>query len=198
ETVGLGGGRGPRTRRARQGPSQRHDVEALVLRLPPDPRRGWQRAGATPRADQAGLGALAHTAPARSASAAGRPSRSRSSTRLAPRRLPRPRGRGRGDGRSQLPAVVGPGIKRLPGAVDYRPRMHRTNRHLLVWGLLLAAACGTAPLPATLVAGEMVVAEHDRLPTGVRLDPVGEQHDLRAAMPLTMLLAPGGRSVVIS
>src|SRR5262249_29944450 len=111
--------------------------------------------------------------------------------------LLRPRGRGRGDGRSQLPAVVGPGIKRLPGAVDYRPRMHRTNRHLLVWGLLLAAACGTAPLPATLVAGGVGVAEHHRPPTG-GLAPAGEQHALGRAMPLTMLLAPGGRSVVIS
>jgi DNA-binding beta-propeller fold protein YncE len=32
----------------------------------------------------------------------------------------------------------------------------------------------------------------------MRLDPAGMQYDLRAAMPLTMVLAPGGRSLVIS
>ena len=62
--------------------------------------------------------------------------------------------------------------------------------------LLLSAAC-TPGRPGT-VALDTLGLEPPRLPTGVRLDPAGTQHDLRAAMPFGMVLAPGGRSVVIS
>src|SRR5882724_2104049 len=64
--------------------------------------------------------------------------------------------------------------------------------------LLVCSACATSPRPTRAIGGDTLGLEKPRLPTGVRLDPVGTQHDLRAAMPLTMVLAPGGRSLVIS
>jgi DNA-binding beta-propeller fold protein YncE len=64
--------------------------------------------------------------------------------------------------------------------------------------LLLGSACAPSPRPSRAVGGDTLGLERPRLPTGVRLDPAGTQYDLRAAMPLTMLLAPGGRSLVIS
>src|SRR5262245_1567199 len=75
--------------------------------------------------------------------------------------------------------------------------MLHASRRLVPLGLILSVACGGGPRPE-VVAGDTAVAKHDRLPTGARLDPAGTQHDLRAAMPLTMVLAPSGRSVVIS
>ena len=76
--------------------------------------------------------------------------------------------------------------------------MRYATHRLLPVCLILSVACGTRPPAAGLVSDETVVARHDRLPTGARLDPVGTQHDLRAAMPLTMVLAPSGRALVIS
>jgi DNA-binding beta-propeller fold protein YncE len=64
--------------------------------------------------------------------------------------------------------------------------------------LLLLCACGSGSRPNTTVSRDTVVSGERRLPTGVRLDPAGRQYDLRAAMPLTMVLAPGGRALVIS
>jgi DNA-binding beta-propeller fold protein YncE len=69
---------------------------------------------------------------------------------------------------------------------------------LLPAWLLLTAACGAGSSANTAVARDTVDQGEKRLPTGVHLDPVGSQYDLRAAMPLTMVLAPGGRSLVIS
>jgi YVTN family beta-propeller protein len=67
----------------------------------------------------------------------------------------------------------------------------------LTWvTLLLSTAC--APGRPGTVAVDSLGLEQPRLPTGVRLDPAGTQSDLRAAMPFGMVLAPGGRSVVIS
>jgi YVTN family beta-propeller protein len=76
--------------------------------------------------------------------------------------------------------------------------MRYSIRRLLPPALLLAAACGAGSRPTTAVVRDTVANGERRLPTGVRLDPAGTQHDLRAAMPLTLLLAPGGRSLVIS
>jgi YVTN family beta-propeller protein len=64
--------------------------------------------------------------------------------------------------------------------------------------LLLCSACAPGPRPSRAIGGDTLGLEKPRLPTGVRLDPAGTQHDLRAAMPLTMVLAPGGRSLVLS
>src|SRR5215207_9689725 len=70
-------------------------------------------------------------------------------------------------------------------------------KQTLTWvTLLLGAAC--APGRPATVALDTLGLERPRLPTGVRLDPAGTQYDLRAAMPFGMVLAPGGRSVVIS
>ena len=64
--------------------------------------------------------------------------------------------------------------------------------------LLVCWACAPSPRPSRAIGGDTLGLEKPRLPTGVRLDPAGTQYDLRAAMPLTMVLAPGGRSLVIS
>src|SRR5215210_431521 len=64
--------------------------------------------------------------------------------------------------------------------------------------LFLCAACAPGPRPSRATGGDTLGLEKPRLPTGVRLDPAGTQHDLRAAMPLAMVLAPGGGSLVIS
>jgi DNA-binding beta-propeller fold protein YncE len=64
--------------------------------------------------------------------------------------------------------------------------------------LLVCSACAPSPRPSRAIGGDTLGLEKPRLPTGVHLDPAGTQHDLRAAMPLTMVLAPGGRSLVIS
>jgi DNA-binding beta-propeller fold protein YncE len=64
--------------------------------------------------------------------------------------------------------------------------------------LLACSACAPGPRPSRPIGGDTLGLEKPRLPTGVRLDPAGTQHDLRAAMPLTMVLAPGGRSLVVS
>src|SRR5690349_4685625 len=64
--------------------------------------------------------------------------------------------------------------------------------------IVLCSACAPSPRPTRAPGGDTLGLEQPRLPTGVRLDPAGTQYDLRAAMPLTMLLAPGGRSFVIS
>jgi len=64
--------------------------------------------------------------------------------------------------------------------------------------IVLFSACAPGPHPSRALGGDTLGLEQPRLPTGVRLDPAGTQYDLRAAMPLTMLLAPGGRSLVIS
>ena len=64
--------------------------------------------------------------------------------------------------------------------------------------LLVCSACAPSPRPSRAIGGDTLGLEKPRLPTGVRLDPAGTQHDLRASMPLTMILAPGGRSLVVS
>src|SRR5215210_5212629 len=64
--------------------------------------------------------------------------------------------------------------------------------------LLVCSACATSPRPSRAIAGDTIGLEKPRLPTGVRLAPAGTQHDIRAAMPLAMVLAPGGGSLVIS
>jgi YVTN family beta-propeller protein len=64
--------------------------------------------------------------------------------------------------------------------------------------LLACAACAPSPRPSRAIGGDTLGLQQPRLPTGLRLDPAGTQYDLRAAMPLTMVLAPGGRSLVIS
>ena len=63
------------------------------------------------------------------------------------------------------------------------------------WALLLALLAATAchPVPAP---DRLASAEHQRLPTGAFLDPVGSQVTL-GSMPLAMAPAPGGRHVVI-
>jgi YVTN family beta-propeller protein len=76
--------------------------------------------------------------------------------------------------------------------------MRHSIRTLLPLSLISAAACGAGSRATTAVVQDTAAGGEKRLPTGVRLDPVGTQHDLRAAMPLTLLLAPGGRSLVIS
>jgi YVTN family beta-propeller protein len=76
--------------------------------------------------------------------------------------------------------------------------MRSSIRSPLTLSLMFSAACRAGSPAATAVLRDTVASHEERLPTGVRLDPVGTQHDLRAAMPLTMLLAPGGRSLVIS
>ncbi len=76
--------------------------------------------------------------------------------------------------------------------------MRHSIRRLLPLSLTLAVACGAGSRATTAVVQDTAATGGNRLPTGVHLDPVGTQHDLRAAMPLTMLLAPGGRSLVIS
>ncbi len=70
------------------------------------------------------------------------------------------------------------------------------KRRLTWFTLLLSTAC--APGRPGTVALDTLGLEQPRLPTGVRLDPAGTQYDLRAAMPFGMVLAPGGRSIVIS
>jgi DNA-binding beta-propeller fold protein YncE len=64
--------------------------------------------------------------------------------------------------------------------------------------LLAGSACASSPRATHAIGGDTLGLEKPRLPTGVRLDPAGTQYDLRVAMPLTMVLAPGGRSLVIS
>ena len=64
--------------------------------------------------------------------------------------------------------------------------------------ILLCSACAPSPRPGRALGGDTLGLEQPRLPTGERLDPAGTQYDLRAAMPLTMLLAPDGRSLVVS
>jgi YVTN family beta-propeller protein len=64
--------------------------------------------------------------------------------------------------------------------------------------LLACSACAPGPRPTRALGGDTLGLEKPRLPTGVRLDPAGTQYDLRAAMPLAMALAPGGRSLVVS
>lgn len=64
--------------------------------------------------------------------------------------------------------------------------------------IVFCSACAPSPRPSRALGGDTLGVEQPRLPTGVRLDPAGTQHDLRAAMPLTMLLASDGRSLVIS
>jgi YVTN family beta-propeller protein len=64
--------------------------------------------------------------------------------------------------------------------------------------LLLCAACAPSGRAPSAVAADSLGVEQRRLPTGVRLDPAGTQSDLRAAMPLGMVPAPGGRSIVVS
>jgi YVTN family beta-propeller protein len=68
----------------------------------------------------------------------------------------------------------------------------------VAWLILSLAACAPSPRPSQAIGGDALGAERPRLPTGTRLDPVGTQYDLRAAMPLAMVPAPGGRSIVIS
>ena len=48
----------------------------------------------------------------------------------------------------------------------------RASSRLLPLALVLSVACGTGPPAAHVVSGETVVAKHDRLPTGARLDPI--------------------------
>jgi DNA-binding beta-propeller fold protein YncE len=64
--------------------------------------------------------------------------------------------------------------------------------------LAACSACAPSPKPTRAIGGDTLGLEKPRLPTGVRLDPAGTQYDLRAAMPLAMVLAPGGRALVIS
>jgi DNA-binding beta-propeller fold protein YncE len=71
-------------------------------------------------------------------------------------------------------------------------------KHTALAFLLVCSACAPGPRPTRAIGGDTLGLEKPRLPTGVRLDPAGTQHDLRAAMPLTMVLAPGGRSLVLS
>jgi DNA-binding beta-propeller fold protein YncE len=71
-------------------------------------------------------------------------------------------------------------------------------KHTALTVLLVCSACAPGPRPSRAIGGDTLGLEQPRLPTGLRLDPVGTQHDLRAAMPLTMVLAPGGRSLVLS
>ena len=72
------------------------------------------------------------------------------------------------------------------------------RRLLTASAILLGAACAPSPRPTRSLGGDTLGLEQPRLRPGVRLDPAGTQHDLRAAMPLTMLLAPDGRALVIS
>jgi YVTN family beta-propeller protein len=76
--------------------------------------------------------------------------------------------------------------------------MRYAGRTLALGILMLSAACGAGSRASTAVAGDSTVGKEQRLPTGVRLDPVGTQYDLRAAMPLTMVPAPDRRSLVVS
>ena len=64
--------------------------------------------------------------------------------------------------------------------------------------LLLCAACAPSGQSSRVASADSLGLEPRQLPTGVRLDPAGTQTDLRASMPLAMVLAPGDRSIVVS
>src|SRR5262245_27764749 len=110
--------------------------------------------------------------------------------------------RSQGWGRLPAPSVRPPHGCRYPrpagGPHGHGRPMRYAKHRMLPACLILSVACGTRAPVGGVVSSETVVARHDRLPTGARLDPIGTQHDLRAAMPLALVLAPSGRSVVIS
>jgi len=76
--------------------------------------------------------------------------------------------------------------------------MPLSSRIPLLLALMVGVGCSPGSRPTTTVVRDTVSGGQKRLPTGVRLDPAGSQYDLRAAMPLAMVLAPGGRTLVIS
>src|SRR5512132_3900182 len=68
-------------------------------------------------------------------------------------------------------------------------------RHLLSVALALTASCHLAGRDAAPDAQDPRVP-HDRLPTGVRLDPAGTVHDV-GQLPLSMLQSPDGKYFVL-
>ncbi|MFL5608324.1 MAG: hypothetical protein ACJ8AD_17860, partial [Gemmatimonadaceae bacterium] len=62
--------------------------------------------------------------------------------------------------------------------------------------LWLGAGCGGSGNTGTVLQAGNPADVHDRLPTGVRLDPAAPLHDV-GQMPLAMVSAPDGDRVVL-
>src|SRR6266568_529367 len=72
-----------------------------------------------------------------------------------------------------------------------------TTRHLLCAILpVVFAGCHLAGRDAAPDASQDPRVPHDRLPTGARLDPAGEVHDV-GSLPLAMIQSPDGKYFVV-
>ena len=76
------------------------------------------------------------------------------------------------------------------------PMPIRVCRTQLIAFLFLTSACHLAGRDATPDVDQDTRVPHDRLPTGVRLDPAGSIHDV-GSLPLAMLASPDGRYFVL-